>query len=81
MNDDLRNEVLRRKYGGQSGRDIARDLHLSRKTVAKVLADNIQNYSTNAYRRVDLRPSGGRDRGLSGPHSVEMNGGFSSPIS
>ena len=40
MNDELRNEVLRRKYGGQSGRDIARDLHLSRKTVAKVLAEH-----------------------------------------
>ena len=42
MNDELRNEVLRRKYGGQSGRDIARDLHLSRKTVAKVLAEHRQ---------------------------------------
>ena len=37
MNDDLRSEVLRRRYGGQSVRDIARDLHLSRKTVTKVL--------------------------------------------
>ena len=42
MNDELRNEVLRRKYGGQSGRDIARDLHLSRKTVAKVLTEHRQ---------------------------------------
>ena len=42
MNDELRNEVLRRKYGGQSGRDIARELHLSRKTVAKVLAEHRQ---------------------------------------
>ena len=42
MNDELRSEVLRRKYGGQSGRDIARDLHLSRKTVAKVLAEHRQ---------------------------------------
>lgn len=42
MNDDLRSEVLRRKYGGQSGRDIARDLRLSRKTVAKVLAEHRQ---------------------------------------
>ena len=40
MNDDLRSDVLCRKYGGQSGRDIARDLHLSRKTVAKVLAEH-----------------------------------------
>ena len=42
MNDELRSEVLQRKYGGQSGRDIARDLHLSRKTVAKVLAEHRQ---------------------------------------
>ena len=42
MNDDLRSDVLCRKYGGQSGRDIARDLHLSRKTVAKVLAEHRQ---------------------------------------
>jgi len=40
MNDDLRSEVLRRKYGGQSGRDIARELRLSRKTVARVLAEH-----------------------------------------
>ena len=42
MNDELRSDVLRRKYGGQSGRDIARDLHLSRKTVAKVLGEHRQ---------------------------------------
>lgn len=42
MNDELRSEVLRRKYGGQSGRDIARDLHMSRKTVAKVLIEHRQ---------------------------------------
>lgn len=42
MNDDLRSEVLRRWYGGQSGREIARQLHLARKTVAKVLAEHRQ---------------------------------------
>jgi len=42
MNDELRSEVLGRRYGGQSGRDIARDLHLSRKTVAKVLVEHRQ---------------------------------------
>ena len=42
MNDELRSEVLRRRYGGQSGRDIARELHLSRKTVAKVLIEHRQ---------------------------------------
>ncbi len=42
MNDELRSEVLRRRYGGQSGRDIARELHLSRKTVAKVLVEHRQ---------------------------------------
>ena len=40
MNDELRSEVLSRRYGGQSGRDIARELHLSRTTVAKVLAEH-----------------------------------------
>ena len=38
MNDELRNEILSRWHSGQSARRIARDLHLSRKTVAKVLA-------------------------------------------
>jgi len=40
MNEDVRNEVLRRWYGGQSMRGIARDLHLSRKTVAGIVADH-----------------------------------------
>ena len=48
MNDELRSEVLRRKYGGQSGRDIARDLHLSRKTVARVLAEHRQQRAHGA---------------------------------
>jgi len=42
MNDQLRSEVLRRWYGDQSGREIAHELHLSRKTVAKVLAEHRQ---------------------------------------
>ena len=46
MNEKTRSEVLRRWYGGQSGRDIARDLHLSRKTVAKVLAQHQQQRAT-----------------------------------
>ena len=33
MNDELRSDVLRRKYGGQSGRDIARELHVSLNTL------------------------------------------------
>ncbi|MRR10090.1 hypothetical protein EG831_08485 [bacterium] len=48
MNDELRSDVLRRKYGGQSGRDIARELHLSRKTVAKVLAEHRQQRAQGA---------------------------------
>ena len=40
MNEDVRNEVLRRWYGGQSMRGIARDLHLSRKTVAGIVANH-----------------------------------------
>jgi transposase len=42
VNEQLRCEVLRRWYGGQSGRGIARDLHISRKTVAKVIAEHQQ---------------------------------------
>ena len=40
MNDELRNEVLARWRGGQSGRQIARELHISRTTVAKVIAEH-----------------------------------------
>lgn len=42
MNDELRNEILGRWHGGQSGREIARRLRLSRKTVSKVLAEHAQ---------------------------------------
>ncbi len=42
MNEDVRNEVLRRWYAGQSMRGIARDLHLSRKTVAAIVAGHQQ---------------------------------------
>jgi transposase len=48
MNDELRSEVLSRKYRGQSGRDIARDLRLSRKTVAKVLIEHRQQRANGA---------------------------------
>jgi len=40
MNAELRSEVLRRWHGGQSGREIAAELHLSRKTVAKILLEH-----------------------------------------
>ena len=59
MNDDLRSDVLRRKYGGQSGRDIARDLHLSRKTVAKVLAEHRQQRANGTTGLPKLRESRG----------------------
>jgi transposase len=42
MNDDVRSEVVRRWYGEQSMRQIAHELHLSRKTVAKVIAGHQQ---------------------------------------
>lgn len=48
MNEQQRSEVLHRWYGGQSGRRIARDLHMSRKTVAKVIADHQQERATGA---------------------------------
>ena len=59
MNDELRSEVLRRKYGGQSGRDIARDLHLSRKTVAKVLAEHRQQRANGTTGLPEPRKSRG----------------------
>ena len=46
MNEEQRSEILRRWYGGQSGREIARDLRLSRKTVAKVLGQHEQQRAT-----------------------------------
>lgn len=46
MNQQQRSEVLRRWYGGQSGRQIAHDLHMSRKTVAKVIAEHQQQRVT-----------------------------------
>lgn len=42
MNDALRSEVIRRWYGEQSMRQIAHQLHLSRKTVAKIIAQHQQ---------------------------------------
>lgn len=48
MNHQLSSEILRRWYGGQSGREIARDLHLSRKTVAKALAWHEQQRATGS---------------------------------
>jgi transposase len=42
MNDELCNEILARWRGGQSARRIARELHVSRTTVAKVIAGHQQ---------------------------------------
>jgi transposase len=57
MNDELRSEVLSRRYRGQSGRDIARDLHLSRKTVAKVLVEHRQQRANGTTGLPKLRES------------------------
>jgi len=46
VNEEQRNEVLRRWHTGQSGRGIAKDLHMSRKTVAKVIAQHQQQRAT-----------------------------------
>lgn len=48
MNEELRSEVLSRRYGGQSGRDIARELRLSRKTVAKILREHREQRAQGA---------------------------------
>ena len=51
MNDHTRNEVLRRWYGGQSMRRIARDLHASRKTVSRIITEHQHQRATG---RTDL---------------------------
>ncbi len=48
MNDELRNEVLTRWRGGQSARRIARELHISRRTVAKVIAEHQEQRAQGA---------------------------------
>ena len=58
MNEELRSEVLRRWYGKQSGRDIARDLGIARKTVAKVLAEHRQQRADGTM--VQSKPPKGR---------------------
>lgn len=40
MNELTRNEVIRLFYGGASGRRIARQLHVGRRSVARVLAEH-----------------------------------------
>ena len=57
MNDELRNEVLTRRRGGQSARRIARELHISRRTVAKVIAEH-QEQRAKARRACLGRRSG-----------------------
>jgi transposase len=46
MNEELRSEVLRRWYGGQRMRSIARDLGISRRTVGRVIARHQQQRAT-----------------------------------
>ena len=46
MNSQTRAEVPRRWYGSQSMRRIARDLHLSRKTVSRLIAEHQQRRTT-----------------------------------
>jgi transposase len=46
MNEDLRNEILRRWHGGQPIRGISRDLGPSRRTVGRVIARHQQQRAT-----------------------------------
>jgi transposase len=48
MNDHLRNEILRRRYGGQPIRGISRDLGVSRRTVGRVISRHEQQRTTGA---------------------------------
>jgi transposase len=46
MNDDLRNEILRRWHGNQPIRGISRDLGISRRTVGRVITRHQQQRAT-----------------------------------
>ena len=63
MNDELRNEVFARWRGGQSGRQIARELRISRTTVAKVIAEHQQQRVQGATGLPPPRKSPGQPGG------------------
>jgi len=42
MNSQIRNEIVRRWYGGQSMRGVARDMKIARKTVRAALDQHEQ---------------------------------------
>lgn len=69
MKDELRSEVLRRRHGGQSGREIASELHLSRKTVAKILIEHRQQRASGATGLPKPRPQRGS---LVDPHDTAL---------
>jgi transposase len=48
MNERLTSEVVRRWHGGQSMRGIARELHISRETVARVITEHQKQRATGA---------------------------------
>ena len=45
MNESTRNEIVRRFHSGQSGRQIARELHVSRHTIRRVLGQTTRQRS------------------------------------
>jgi transposase len=55
MNELIRNEVVRLSYGGASHRRIARQLHVSRRSVARILAEH-------QSRRAGMPPAVGTSR-------------------
>lgn len=69
MNDELRSEVLRRWHGGQSGREIAGELHLSRKTVTKILAEHQEQRASGTTDLPALRSERGS---LVDPHDAAL---------
>ena len=48
LNAEIKNEIIRRFYSGQSLRSIAGELHLSRKTVRRMIDEHCQDRQRGA---------------------------------
>ena len=67
MNPQVRNEIIRRWYGGQSIRGVARDLKVARKTVKAVLEQHEHERQHGAV-PAELKAPRARRASLVDPH-------------
>ena len=67
MNSQVRNEIVRRWYGGQSMRGVARDMKIARKTVRAALDQHEQQRQQGAV-PAELQPLRTRRGSLIDPH-------------